>query len=297
MAEPAFSDSGIGHNKGPVLPTENVVDSHLETTYQDEIDRATDLLAAESRFVTVTSDEADSAATEFMVKVRAAWRAAEAGRVKEKGPYDDLAGRIHSFFKTKALDPLEAMGKRINAAQTQFKLGILWATEEAERDRLRKVRADELAAATAAAADRKIADDLAAAAARARKPETIAALTEQAAVAAAVAEQSTVVAAQTAEVRHEVQKAAEAPAADKTRSRGGRGGVASLVGTTTFRDINVATIDLEKLREHLDLEEAMKSWIKANKGAADKAAGSVDPKDQPIKGVTIYTSYNNRGRS
>lgn len=299
MAEPAFMETGIGHNRGPVLPAESTIDLYLETEYADNVTRANDLLAAESRFINVSSDDADSEATEFMVKVRTAWKTAEAGRVKEKAPFDDLAGRIHAFFKTRALDPLEAMGKRINEAQTNYKLGVLRAKQETDAENLRKQRAAEKAAADKALADRLEAERLALAAARARKPETVAALTQQAEQAAAVSEQSTMVASRAAEDRHEVQQAAAVPAADVTRARGGRGGVSSLRGTTSFRDLDSATIDLEVLRGHFPpaaFDQAMNSWIKANKGAADKAAASNDAKDQPIKGVVIYTSYSNVGR-
>lgn len=315
---------GLGHNKPP-LPTEVEVEAFLQAEYAEIVTRATDLLAAEHRFDTVGSDEQDGEATEFMVKVRTAWKAGDGSRAKEKSVYDVLAGQVHGFFKTKVLDPLEAMGVRINEAQKQYKVGMLMAAEEVQREELRKRKAAEVEAARiaevarlAAKAKADEAAALEAAASRARNADRVAELTRQAeaaraaeTAAAATAEETAITANAAAEQRAEAATALAAPAADKTRARGGRGGVSSLAEFTNFRDL-----DREKLGEVLPsncpewvppgiiallpfipepaLETAVRGWIKANKAAADKAAGGGA---QPIRGVVLYTDYQNRGRA
>lgn len=310
------SPAPIGHNIAPLITGEEL-EKYLATEYGPTLARAEELLAAESRFINVGTDQADADATEFMVKVRTGWKTAEAGRVKEKAPYDTAAGLVHAFFKTRVLDPLEALGARLNVAQTDYKKGVLWAeleTRAAEARRLQKEEADRQKAADDA---RKLAEEAAQAAARARKPERVAELTAAAQALAETAATTTAEANRTSEARAEAEDAASAPAADMTRNRGKRGGVSSLATLVAFRDLNVellgAALDaagkplkwpkgvtppgiLELLPyiKEAHLEAAVRDYVKGNRASVDR---HIEAGTQPIPGVVFYTDYQNRGRA
>ena len=139
----ADATPGIGHNdlEGRLPSVEEIV-AALEAGNMEALQRVEALLAKAPDFYTITTDEADSQATEFMVKNRARWKASEADRVAAKAPYDDRASAVQQFFKTRILDPLAEAGKKINDAQTAFK--VKKAEEEkrareAEAKRLREI--------------------------------------------------------------------------------------------------------------------------------------------------------------
>lgn len=300
------------HNKGPLYTTEKAILAYLGNQYGDIVERAKALLGREADFATVKDDESDSEATEFMVKVRAAWKAADGARVTEKSPYDDLAGLVHGWFKAPVLDPLQAMGVRINEAQTVYKVSVLQAEQETRADNLRKQQAAEKKAADDAAAAAKVAAEALAAANRARNPERKAELTAAVEAAVVVAEKTGQVFNDASRGRSEAQEALAAPAADLTRSRGSRGGVSSLASFHDFRDLDRAVLgelldkDGKKAKgvvppgiltllpyideKHLDM--AVRAYMAANKATVD---AHIAAKTQPINGVVIFENYRNRG--
>lgn len=328
---------GVGHN----LPTADAIVEELATRNADALQRTADLLAKGEEFFTIKSDEEDSAATEFMVKNRARWKASEADRVAEKSPWDDRAGAVHAFFKTRILDPLTGMGNKINDAQTAFKRAKAEeerVKREAEARRLREVEeaarrereaaerlqreAEETSRREAAAREaqaRKLAEEAAAAAGRKRSAESRAAA-EAAAVearkaadeaaarrrqeeadAAAAREQRAEVALaeenKLAEERARADEAASATLADLSRSRGGRGGVASLREFIDFRDINRETLDYRLLGPYFKdaaVEAALRAYADANKATVNTG---IKTNNQPVAGVVFFMNAKNAGRA
>ena len=146
-----------GHNSEAGLPTVDQIVETLTADNAEALARTTELVVKGQKFLIIGNDVEDSAATQFMVSLRARWKQSEADRVAAKTPWDDRAGCVQSFFKTKILDVLglgpskaeEAfdpvtsenygMGPRINRAQTIYKL----AKAESER-RLREAEAKRL---------------------------------------------------------------------------------------------------------------------------------------------------------
>lgn len=304
---PTETPPPIGHNQGPPLIVGDQLSAHLEMTYAEITARATDLLENEQRFINVGDDNADSEATEFMVKVRSAWKTGDTNRLSERDPYETASGLVHAFFKTKILDPLQEMGVRINEAQKQYKLGVMRAAQEDAAEVLRQRVATEKAAAELAATKQREADELAKAAARAKKPERVAELKAAAETAQVEAIKTVQAANIAAESRAEASTVMATPAADLTRNRGKRGGVSSLREVVSVRDIDREKLghwdnihpepDIVKLLPYIDdkaLLAAANGWIAANKAAAEKAtaAGAA----QPIRGMVIFMDYTNVGR-
>lgn len=163
MSDHPTSAPRIGDNSDDgFLPVEKIV-GDLEKENADALARTTALLEKGKEFLVITTDQEDADATEFMVKLRARWKQSEADRISAKTPWDDRAGAIHAFFKTRILDPLGlappkeqstfdpkerddlGLGPRINMAQTIFKRKKAddeRKAREIEAERLRKVEAD-----------------------------------------------------------------------------------------------------------------------------------------------------------
>src|SRR3546814_13786914 len=81
------------------------------------------------------------------------------------------------------------------------------------------------------------------------------------------------------------EKAANAPAADQSRTRSAHGSVASLRTVWTFRDLDRVALDLAALRDHLPdsaLEQAGRSFIKAG--------------GRKLDGVVIYEDHRSEER-
>lgn len=305
----------IGDNLPPApLKTGDELTLYLEQTYAEDVARTEALLAKGREFLVIGDDQADSEATEFLVKVRARWKASEASRVAEKTPYDDNAGRVHAFFKTKVLDLLGlaptdkkifdpvtrtdlGLGPRINMAQTIYKTAKAEAERKRREEEARLATEEERKRREAAAAAERAALEAERAAARKRSEESRAAAEAEAAKRRAEAESAREAENRAAEERAAAQAAAAVSMADLSRSRGERGGSASLKTFTDFRDLDRETVDLEKLRPYLPdkaLEQAMRGWLDANKAAA---ATAIKTGVQPIKGVVIFESYRSAGRA
>lgn len=287
----------IGHNRTIELIVGEALEFHLATNYSEVVNRAQELLAAGPTFSRVATDEDDSASTEFLVKLRACFKWAETSRVSEKEPYDTNAGIVHAFFKTRVLDPLTVLGAEINKAQTAFKVAKA-AEERRRREEAERVAREEerkrREEAAKAEAEARAAEQ---AAARKRNEGARAAAEAEAAALRQRAEEARQAEERAAADRAEAQRAAAAPAAELSRARGERGGVSSLRENLTFRDIERDKIDLEILRPYFSdkaLEQAVKGWIEANKGAAQVAAKGGA---QPIKGATIMIEHKSSGRA
>lgn len=310
----------LDHNNPPNLLVGDELSEHLETAYAEDVNRTEELLDKGQKYLVIASDEEDAAATEFMVAVRARWKASEANRVAEKAPYDDNAGRVQGFFKTKVLDLLglapsdprasfdpEArtdlgLGPRINMAQTLYKR----RKAEEERKRLAaeaaaKAEQERIAKAAALKAEND-AREAERVAARKRTEESRATAEAEATRLRTEADAARQVENRAAEERASAQTAAAAPAADLSRARGGRGGVSSLRTFLDFRDLDRDVIaghplTVAKLMPYIDdtaLSKAVKGWIDANKGAASTAAKGGD---QPLAGVVIFENSKNAGRA
>lgn len=304
----------IGHNSGDPLKVGDDLTSHLETTYAEDVRRTQELLEKGSKYLTINSDDEDEKATEFMVAVRARYKASEASRVGEKTPYDDAAGRVHAFFKTKVLDLLGlaptdkktfdpvtrtdiGLGPRINMAQTIFK------TAKAEAERKRREEEARIAAAAErqrqaeAAAAEAAARELERAAARKRTAESQAIAEKAAAEARRIADAAREAENKAAEECAAAQASAAAPLADMSRARGERGGVSSLREVADFRDLDRDKISLEALRPYFtdaDLEKAVRGYMKANVATVNSA---IKNGTSPIPGVVFFMSARSTGRA
>lgn len=169
FAAEAVPAVGLGHNKPDALPTVDEVISQLEADNAAALARTEEILLKGQKYLVITNDEEDDAATQFMVSVRDRYKYSEADRVAKKAPYDELAGAVHSFFKKRILDPLglgasnpkEAfdplertdlgMGPRINRAQTIYKLKKAEDERRRREDEARRLREAEAEAARARA--------------------------------------------------------------------------------------------------------------------------------------------------
>lgn len=328
----------LNDNKEPVvlpeLPSVDEIVRFLEQAYAPVIDRANAIIEKGPEFYHITNDDEDAAATEFLVKVRAAWKTAEAARVDHKSHYDDRAGAIHAFFKNAVLDPLAlapakanerfdpkdcayGVGVRVNMAQTIYKVSKMEAerrTREAEAQRLREEeRARSKALQEAREAEeraRRAAEEAAASALRKRNAETRA--VADAAAAKAREEQQRAEDARRAAMEAENKAAAEraaaesaasAKAADLTRSRGGKGGVASLKEFLAVRDIErnelakgprPGILDLLPFIEDKALEKAAKAY---GDGHDASVRAHIRAGTQPINGLCFYLDHKNAGRA
>lgn len=288
----------IGDNTEPdSLIAGTALEFHLVTEYAENLERAKALLAKGELYTEITDDQADSDATEFMVKLRACWKTGENARTDEKAPYDAAAGLVHAWFKTGILDPLTELGKRINAASTKFKVEKANAERREREAAAKKAREEEAARQAEAAAAEAAACELERSAARKRNAEAITAAEAEAAIARQRADDARAANEKAALERAETERAASASMAELSRSRGARGGVSSLRSKIAHRDLNRDEIDLEALRPYLSdkaLAQAVDAWIDANKGACQKA---VKGGAQPLKGVVIEERFDNAGRA
>lgn len=171
MSEHAAAETprGIGDNKDDSLPTVDQIVSQLEIDHADALTRTEEILLKGQKYLVITSDEEDEAATQFMIAVRDRWKFSEADRQAKKAPWEERAGAIHAFFKKRILDPLglaasnpkEAfdpleredlgMGPRINRAQTIYKLRKAEDERRRREDEARRLREAEAEAARARA--------------------------------------------------------------------------------------------------------------------------------------------------
>jgi hypothetical protein len=306
----------IGDNQPgkTLLITGSELTAYLRTTYAWNLERTADLMAKAPQLLVINNDAEDSAATEFLVKLRECWKVSEGARVAEKTPYDDAAGMVHAFFRTSILDPLGlaptdkrvfdpvtrtelGFGPRINMAMTIYKTKKMDEERKRREEEERLAREEETRRRNEAIRLENEAHEAEAAAARKRNVAAREQAEKDAAESRRLADIAREEENRAAEARAAAQQAAAAPAADLTRSRGERGGVASLKEFTDARDIDRDTIDLEMLRPYIPekaIEQAVRGYMNANKATVDAA---IRNNKQPMRGVVFFKNHSSSGRA
>jgi hypothetical protein len=206
--------------------------------------RRDELLAAAERVPPITDEDISRKVTDFIVQLNACSKASEAAREGAKGPYLQGGREVDGFFKHIA-EPLQNVKRRIEASLTVY-LRQKEATERREREERERQAREE------AARKQREADE--AAAAMRKDSDLVEAVERQRLAEQAEAD------------RIKAEAAANAKAAELSRTRGEYGGVSSLRTFWTFADLDRAQLDLEALREHLPmdgLERAVRSFVKA----------------------------------
>lgn len=293
----------VGHNQPPeTLITGKELEQHITSTYAKILKRAQDLIDAEARFpAVIDNEEDDKKATEYVKQIQGCEAELDRVRLVAKAPYDTCSDFIHSTFRN-LMDKLKrptktapaALKERIEAKMLAYKLKLKAEEDERRRqEQLAAQRAEQQRLAEAAEAQR-LADEAARAAARVRDAETDAA-TRKAAEEAQIKAQAAIAHLQDAQAATaQATKAVEAPAADKTRARGERGGVSSVRQQADFQSIDRVNVDLEALRGHFtkeDIEKAVRSYINANRPRIEahlKEPGTASP----LAGVVFAWNYS-----
>lgn len=236
----------IGDNNPPpdLLTGERLKDK-LHDDHHKLLDRRDELLQAFDRLPSdISDDEWDRKATDFARQLQTLASVTEKTRVGVKEPYLEGQRGVDGFFKSIS-DPILKSKKEVERRLTKYKLDKEARERRAREDALRIAREEEdrkRREAAEAAAKIKTEDDLAHAVMLEKQAQQAVADTSRA------------------------EKDATAKAADLSRARGEYGGVSSLRTRWTFDSLDRATIDLEKLRQHIPivaLEVALNSFIKA----------------------------------
>lgn len=242
-AATALAEPGMGHNQ-PLPLRDQLAEQHAPIT-----ERVDALAAGVDRTPDITDEDLARKAGDFVKQLAAEAKAIEAKRVDVKQPYREAAEQVDAFFKP-LVDRLTQGADRVRA-----KLGVYLRQKEAAERQRREEQARR---------EREEAARLAAEAEKANSNERMAA-------AAALETQ----AAQT-------QASAQVKPAELSRTRGDFGSVSGLKSQWTFRDLDRATINLEKLRPYIPqdgLEKAVRAAIRAG-----SRAGS-------IEGVVIFEEH------
>jgi len=266
LVGPLSPREGIGGNNPP-SDAEVLRDILLQDS-QPLLNRRDELLGSVSRAPLAVEDEETCGKVADLVKLlTACHKNAEATRVAKKEPFLQQGRVVDGFFK-QITDPLEKARKTLEPRLTKY-----------QRDKADRERREREAAQRAAEeeARRKAAE----AAAAAQQLET-----EEDLDAAIAAEQQ----AKQAELdKLAAQKAAEAKAAELSRSRGDFGAVASLRTFWDHKDLDRATLDLEALRPFFSqdaLEKAVRAYVRANFEPGKPGT--------QIKGVVIFENTTTR---
>lgn len=250
-----IAPTDLSHNQGPATEAE-ALRLRLQEDHADLIARVQALSEAASRVpATIDSDELCGKASDFIKQMRAAAKAADNARVKEKAPYLEAGKVVDAFFKQLA-EKVDLAAKPIVARAEDYMKAK--AAEERRRREEEARRVEE---------ERRLAEE------RART----AAETMQTDQDLDVAVEAETVAAQLVAEEEARRKDAEAKVTDLARTRGDYGGVATLATRWTFKDLNRHAIDLEALRQYLPqdaIEKAVRAAIRA--GVRD------------LRGVTIF---------
>lgn len=230
----------IGHNIGTV-PSPEVIAEFLAESYQGDVQRANDLAQAFLRVPDkIEDEETNKRAADFAKKIAAHMKVLEGGHGTEKRPYLDGGRAVDGFFKG-MIDTLKQCKTTVESRQTQF------ARTKADAERRRR---EEEARLAREQAEREAQEALERASAMPTK-EANAAL------------DSAIAAQDHAET---LADAAQANAADLSRTRTDNGVVSSLKtqwkGELTDRN----TLDLDKLRPYLPLDaldKAISAYVRA----------------------------------
>lgn len=242
------AEATIGHNQPP--SDAELLQDKLAASNAQRIERYNQLMDAVDRAPKECADEETAGKLADMTKLLTACaKDFETSRVGEKEPYLTLSRMVDGFFR-RYTDALEAAKKKLNTPLSNFMV-----------EKERKQRAE---AAAEEKRKRDEADRLAREAAEqeaAKMPELAAETMSQAVAADKAADK--------------LEKKAEAPAADLSRTRGNFGSVASLRKKWVAENINFQTIDLEALREHIPrdaIEKAANAWARRNQSNTLKGA-------------------------
>jgi hypothetical protein len=245
MTEPHITITpppGPGDNLPPVDADplrERLVEQYAPLTARRDELLAGCLLAPD----VIRDDEADKELSDFLVQIHKAMKRIEANRTEEKEVY--LAGgrTVDGFFKS-VHSPLNKWYKTLDERLTYYKS----QKEQAERRRREEEqrKADEIARLAAEEAARQ------AAAITKESDLNLALRAEERAVEAAA-------------VALKARQAAQAKAAELSRTRSDHGSVSGLRVRWTGHYTERAKLDLEALREHLSddaLNQAIRSFVK-----------------------------------
>lgn len=206
--------------------------------------RRDQLLEAGENIPDIDSDELAAKLSDFIKQVMAASKAAEGARIAEKEPYLEGGRGVDGFFR-QITDPLEKLKR-----YTEQKLTI-YLRGKADRERREREERERLAREEETRRRRE-----------AEEAERI--LRDEKSLKAAIDADKR---AKEAEAdRITAEKAAQAKAADLSRTRGEYGAVSSLRTLWTFSDLDREMIDLYTLRFYIPmdgLERAVRAFIKA----------------------------------
>jgi hypothetical protein len=247
---------GLGHNR----PPEDTIHDRLAEHYAELEQRRDALLAGcEHAPATVDDDETCGKVADFVKQVAACIKIAEKHRVAEKEPHLQRGREVDGWFKG-IIEPLKKSKAEIERRLTEYQRKK--AVEERRRREEEQRKAEEAARAAAEEARRQAES----AASEAQLEDAIDA-EERARQAGADA----------------LRKAreADAKAAELSRVRGDYGSVASLRTRWTGHLVDRATLDLERLREHLSedaINQAIRAWVKTG--------------GRELRGARIYKEEN-----
>lgn len=263
----------VGDNQAPEYARR--ITEQMQRDYKSYFDNITALLDTARQQPTKVDSDATATAVGLVIKnIREADRQGEAYRVAEKEPHKAAADAIDAIF----FAAREKLARR-NSRDRSLKPGaadILQARvdEYLERKRVeeenRRQREAQEAARVAREAQEKAlrdareAEELAQAAARARKPENVAARTEEAAKAAEIADAASVEAAIATEQAQDARLATMAKPADMSRTRG-FGVLLTQARESYAIMVDRTKLDWSKLAPFFtdaEVEKALRAWAK-----------------------------------
>lgn len=229
----------IGDNNPPT--DAEILKQKLRDTHKTPLSRAEQLIADAANLPgVINNDDEAKARADFIKEMIASGKTLEALRTNEKEPYLTLGRVVDGFFKS-VTDTLDKTKANINQPLTAY---LKRKDDEAKR----KLREEAEEARRVAEQQRLIAN----AADKAKEAETAADMRSQATI-------SDLGAAR-------LEKMAEAKPAELSRTRSASGAVASLKTWWVGEITNLAALDLEVLRHHINpdaLQTALNSYVKA----------------------------------
>ncbi len=247
----------IGHNQPPL-------NERLAGDYVSLIERRDELTAAHGRTPTVIDDaETAGKIADFIKQTGDAARQADKFRVDEKQQFLDGGRTVDGFFKTIS-EPLLNLKKQAERVLVTYQRMVAEAERKAREEAECKAREEAARLQADADARAKAADD------------------EQSLNDAIEAEDAALAATAIAD---DARQAASVSSVNLTRTHSDSGVASSMSAFMNFKNINPATIDLEKLRLHFSansLDKAVRSMVKS--GVHD------------CRGVDIFEDYKTNVR-
>ncbi len=266
---------GIGDNQPP--EDADPLRDRLTDTHGALIARHAALLAEEAARVpeTIEDEETANDVSDYESDLIKCLKALEGARVAEKEPFLTAGRAVDGFFQKLAGNPKPPHSGLNKIKATANHALTIWGRKKRDAE-LRRRREEENKARAEAEKARQKAEEADKAAMEAQET------TDREMDSAIEAEDR----AAQAEADHvTAQRAAEASAAEMSRSRSDKGAGFGLVTFWDYRALNRRIIDLEKLRQHLPEDaiiSAVKSYIKAG--------------GRQLTGVEIFENTTNRTR-